>query len=180
MSATQRTKGNAGEREVARILRDWLGLDIHRNWQAQSAEGGADLAGIPGWAVEIKRAKVARIEDWWQQTIRQAHAGERKPALIYRLDGFGRGMDPEDKWQVIVRACQVLRYSVAFYDRVQMPLRTWMQIVRDELSEEALNGHLSDSETNPLPSQVATTANAATGLRARSGQRFTMTERERG
>ena len=143
MTAMQRTKGHAGEREVARILRDWLGLEIHRNWQAQSAEGGADLSGIPGWAVEIKRAKVARIEDWWQQTIRQAHECESKPALIYRIDGFGRGLEPEDKWSVVVRGCHVLRHHVTFYDRVQMPLRTWMQIVREELSEAETNGEIA-------------------------------------
>lgn len=38
-----RQKGAAGEREVATILREELKLEIHRNWQQQAAEGGADL-----------------------------------------------------------------------------------------------------------------------------------------
>ena len=54
MSAMQRNKGRSGEQEVARLIRDWLGLDVHRNWQAQTAEGGADLSGVPGWAIEVK------------------------------------------------------------------------------------------------------------------------------
>ena len=56
-----RTKGRAGEQEVARILRDELGLEIHRNWAAQAHHGGCDLITVPdiGWGIEIKRVKEA-------------------------------------------------------------------------------------------------------------------------
>ena len=33
MGAMQRNKGAAGERAVASLIRDWLGLDVRRNWQ---------------------------------------------------------------------------------------------------------------------------------------------------
>ena len=72
-----RTKGRAAEQEVAGILRDELGLEIHRNWQQQAAQGGCDLITVPdiGWGIEIKRAKEVRLSEWWQQTAEQAQIG---------------------------------------------------------------------------------------------------------
>ena len=67
-----RTKGRVAEQEVAGILRDELGLEIHRNWQQQAAQGGCDLVGVPGWGIEIKRAKELRLNEWWTQTAEQA------------------------------------------------------------------------------------------------------------
>jgi hypothetical protein len=52
-----RAKGRAGEQEVATILRDELGMEVHRNWAQQAAIGGCDLIGIPGWGIEVKRIK---------------------------------------------------------------------------------------------------------------------------
>ena len=73
-----RRKGRAGEQELARLLRDELGEKIFRNWQAQAAEGGADLAGLAGFAIEVKRhasATFADLERWWQQACYQARPG---------------------------------------------------------------------------------------------------------
>ncbi len=64
-----RRKGRAAEQEVARLLKELLGLEIRRNWQAQSAEGGHDLVGIPGWAIEVKRAERVRLSEWWEQAL---------------------------------------------------------------------------------------------------------------
>lgn len=89
-----RAKGKAGELEVAALLRDALGVDATRNL-VQSREGGADLLGLPGWAVEVKRAKESsQIAQWWDQACRQAERSGCRPVLFYRLD--------RRKWQVVV------------------------------------------------------------------------------
>jgi len=65
VSNSQRKKGKAGELEIARLLRDHLGADITRNL-LQARQGGADLLGVPGWAIEVKRAARAVLagEPW--------------------------------------------------------------------------------------------------------------------
>lgn len=60
MGTMQRRKGKAGELELARLLREHLGADVTRNLE-QSRRGGADLLGLPGWAVEVKRAVRPRL-----------------------------------------------------------------------------------------------------------------------
>ena len=79
MAAMQRTKGAAGERELARLLRDHLGAEVVRNW-VQARPGGADLLGVHGWAIEVKRAARARLNEWWQQTCQQADVTGQRPA----------------------------------------------------------------------------------------------------
>lgn len=83
-----RTKGAAAEREAAKLIEDHLGFRCKRNLM-QTAEGGHDLIGIPGWAVEVKRyaqASNAIKEGWWQQAVRQANEVGAKPVVLYRLD----------------------------------------------------------------------------------------------
>lgn len=93
MSASSIRKGKDGEREAARMLGEALGLDLKRDL-AQARDGGTDLVGIPGWAIEVKRATLARVKGWWQQTLdRAANHGER-PALVYRIN--------RQPWRVVV------------------------------------------------------------------------------
>jgi hypothetical protein len=121
-----RTKGRAGEQEVARILRDELGLEVHRNWLFQAAEGGADLVGVPGWSIEIKRQKQLLLGDWWSQTVRQAERSGDKPILIYRLD--------RHPWRARCRACDMSVCDHRFV--VEMDLADWCTVVREELNDQ--------------------------------------------
>ena len=132
MGAMQRNKGIAAERVVAGLIRDWLGLDVKRNWQAQSAAGGADLSGIPGWSIEIKRAKEFRCE-WWRQAEEQASAEGTTPALIYLLDHTRRGQAPIDRWRVILPLQAFARYDVDPGQTAEISLRAWIQIARESL-----------------------------------------------
>lgn len=84
MSAMQRRKGQAGENEAAALIREHTGLDVRR--RVRQHEGDSDLEGIPGWSVEIKRAKRAELSAWWLQAVEQARRARAKPALFYRLD----------------------------------------------------------------------------------------------
>jgi hypothetical protein len=133
MSAMQRTKGRAGEQEAAALIRDWLGVDVKRNWQAQSAEGGADLTGLPGWACEIKRAKQPSVRQWWEQTAEQASRCGARPVLLYRIDGQGRGLDPLDTWRAVVRLWDV-QPSIRGDYLCEMSLRAWLELAREHLT----------------------------------------------
>lgn len=67
MSKSQRTKGAAGERELCNILHDRLGVDVHRNL-SQTRDGGTDIAMGP-FRIEVKRrARIAGVYDWLDQS----------------------------------------------------------------------------------------------------------------
>lgn len=105
MSKSQRTKGAAGERELCRILRDELGIDVHREI-GQVRDGGCDIKVGP-FNVEVKRrARIGGIYDW----IGQAEASceeHRRPVVVCRADG--------KRWMVVQR------------------LEDWIQIAREEI-----------------------------------------------
>ena len=122
-----RTKGRAAEQEVAGILRDELGLEIHRNWQQQAAQGGCDLVGVPGWGIEIKRAKESRINEWWTQTAEQAARDKVRPVLFYRLD--------RQSWMAMMSLMD-LRPDLADPHQVTMFLMSWCTLVREEMRDE--------------------------------------------
>tara|TARA_R110002020_G_scaffold32706_3_gene100287 strand:- start:1653 stop:2045 length:393 start_codon:yes stop_codon:yes gene_type:complete len=122
-----RTKGRAGEQEVARILRDELRLEVRRNWEAQAAVANqCDLIGVPGWAVEVKRAKVLRIKEWWQQTVQQALAAKARPVLVYRQD--------RAPWSAMLSMMD-LRPDLGHHSQCTMPLETWCALVRRQLDD---------------------------------------------
>lgn len=148
MSAMQRNKGIRGEREVAGLIRDWLGLDIRRNWQQQSAEGGADLSGVPGWAVEVKFADLFAAA-WWRQACNQGERAGAAPALIYRLTGAGRGKHILDKWRVIVRLEDLTPIDCDHDETAEISLRAWLGIVREQLSSQAMLAEIAAACSPP-------------------------------
>ena len=82
-----RRKGSNGERELCRLLRSGLGIEVERNL-LQSRSGGHDID-LPGLALEVKRSAVvteAIVRSWWQQAVRQADRARLCPALAYRAD----------------------------------------------------------------------------------------------
>ena len=87
MGAMSRTKGKAGERELARLVSDLTGWEVKR--RVRQHEGDSDLDGVPGWSIEVKRHKVAPRADiraWWVQAVAQAIAEKACPLLFYRAD----------------------------------------------------------------------------------------------
>lgn len=110
MSASQRRKGKSGELELSKLLREHLGVDVARNL-AQAREGGADQSGLPGWALEVKRAAQPRLPEWWLQTCQQAEAAGLRPVLAYRLD--------RQPWRVVL----ALRHVAAGFENAPLSLR---------------------------------------------------------
>ena len=107
MGALSRNKGAGAERELARLLADELGIEISRNL-IQAREGGCDLIGIEGWAIEVKRAaKVTQglLRAWWGQAEAQADRVASRPALAFRCD---RG-----EWAIAIRLWDLLQLGPA-------------------------------------------------------------------
>lgn len=98
MSINVRTKGQEGEREVAKLLngivakvRDELKLpqyatqdELFQRNQNQSAVGGSDLSCPMPLDIEIKRQEALSVNTWWKQCVASAERTGGIPILIFR------------------------------------------------------------------------------------------------
>lgn len=129
MAINSRNKGAAGEREVAKIIEDLLGVTCQRNLD-QWRSGGFDLEGLDGWAIEVKRAKKPLLESWWQQTVDQARLADLKPVLWWRLDN--------QKWNVVVPLnliSQGLEYSQGLDYTARLSPEGFACLIREKYSK---------------------------------------------
>lgn len=86
MSKSQRTKGAVGERELAAILSDHLGLIVKRTL-GQARDGGHDIqTGRFKW--EVKRRKAIAVYDFMEQ-VEEACEHNETPIVAMRADGKG-------------------------------------------------------------------------------------------
>ena len=88
MSASQRRKGQVGEREAAALLTAEFGTLCKRTLD-QPREGGCDVA-LPPFSIEIKRRKKLGLHAW----MKQAAASAGIPLVMCRGDG--------EEWLVVV------------------------------------------------------------------------------
>ncbi len=72
-----REKGKRGEREIAGILREHGYLEARRGVQYSGRTGAADVIGLPGWHIEVKRVENFNLIAAAEQAERDAQAGER-------------------------------------------------------------------------------------------------------
>tara|TARA_R110002096_G_scaffold288341_1_gene482087 strand:+ start:5095 stop:5499 length:405 start_codon:yes stop_codon:yes gene_type:complete len=89
MSKASRDKGKRGEREVVTLLKDHLGddLEIKRNLREQCHDGGMDVIGLDGWAIEVKNYAAvtpSQVKSWWSQACEQAVLSKSKPVLFWK------------------------------------------------------------------------------------------------
>lgn len=77
-----RNKGKRGELEVAHLLQKY-GYETRRGQQFSGANGDADVVGLPGIHIEVKRVEKLNIENAVEQAVRDARDGER-PAVFHR------------------------------------------------------------------------------------------------
>lgn len=80
MNAKQ--KGNQGERELARLLREY-GYDARRGMQYQGGQLEADVVGLPGIHIECKRVQGLDLSKAMEQSVRDAK-DEEIPVVIHR------------------------------------------------------------------------------------------------
>lgn len=77
-----RSKGAAGEREVAGILRRY-GYKARRGQQYCGSNGDADVVGLPGIHIEVKRREKLNIYEAVDQSKRDRKPDEL-PAVFHR------------------------------------------------------------------------------------------------
>ena len=94
MGKKSRTKGKTGEREFINLIRGFFpSTEITRNLN-QTRNGGHDIDGLDGWAVEVKRQENLSIGRWWGQAVKQAAEINARPALAYRQN--------REPWKILV------------------------------------------------------------------------------
>ena len=81
-----RSKGARGEREVAGILREY-GYPCRRGQQYSGANGDADVVGLPGTHIEVKRRERLDIHAAMEQSVRDAREGEM-PTVFHRRNNL--------------------------------------------------------------------------------------------
>jgi hypothetical protein len=101
-----RTKGHQAEREIVNRLQDIVDMvgielgmevipEVRRNLE-QTRNGGHDILGVPGLAVEVKRHETLYLSKWWEQTRLQAEKVRMIPVLMYRRN--------HQDWKVIMES----------------------------------------------------------------------------
>lgn len=128
-----RAKGAQGEREFCKALGEYLGdalvEPLKRNLE-QTRNGGHDILGLEGWALEIKRYKVVKESDikaFWEQAVEQAKRAGATPVLAYREDfqswrvRIPWGFMMDDEWDE----------DVDF--TLEMSIKAFASIIREQL-----------------------------------------------
>lgn len=82
MKINSKRKGSAGEREVAALLREY-GYNARRGIQSPGGQLEADVVGIPGYHLEIKRNEKLNISTAMAQSMRDAKPDE-VPVVVHR------------------------------------------------------------------------------------------------
>lgn len=93
MAINSRKKGVAGELELAKELRKY-GFEARRGQQYCGANGDADVVGLPGVHLEVKRVERLNVEN----AMRQAEADAKDgviPVVMHRAN--------REEWKVTLR-----------------------------------------------------------------------------
>ena len=77
-----REKGRKAESEVAHILQEY-GYNGQRGQQYCGLKGDADVIGLPGVHLEVKRVECLRLHEAMRQSKRDAREGEI-PMVVHR------------------------------------------------------------------------------------------------
>lgn len=81
MSASERTKGARGEREVAELLRNF-GIEVDRTVHNSGMYLRGDLTGVEGYHFEVKRQETLRVPTWLRQAADEC--GDLVPVVAFR------------------------------------------------------------------------------------------------
>lgn len=90
-----REKGKAGEREFAALCREYGFENARRSQQYSGINGDADVVGLEGIHIEVKRVERLNIEEALQQSIRDSKEDEI-PIVAHRRN--------REEWKITMRA----------------------------------------------------------------------------
>ena len=91
-----RNKGKKGELEIVHVLKDLGFAEVRRGQQFSGANGDADVVGIKGIHIEVKRRERTDIHNWLCQAIQDAREGEL-PVVFHRRN--------HEEWKASCRLC---------------------------------------------------------------------------
>lgn len=84
MGRKEREKGKRGEREAAKAIKEYLGINAHRGRQYQGGDDSPDVkADLPGVSIEVKRTERLSLYEAMQQAYEDAHECEI-PLVLHR------------------------------------------------------------------------------------------------
>lgn len=125
-----RAKGKSAERELIgelkKLLPPEMTSELTRNLD-QTRDGGHDILGLDGWALEVKRyAEVlpADLNRFWTQTCEQASRTDgSRPALCFRQD--------RRAWRTVIRVSDVSQMDATddYEETIEMSLELFARIV---------------------------------------------------
>jgi hypothetical protein len=100
MGAYSRNKGKRGELELVHLLRDFLGIDVNRNYkQVAEAQHGDIEQLVGGHLLEVKNCAVLALPTWWAQAVTAAKARGAIPCVVYKV---ARKRDIADRWRFVL------------------------------------------------------------------------------
>lgn len=105
MGKLSRDKGKVGEREVAALLREY-GFEGKRGVQYQGGKDSADVTGLPGFHIEVKRTEKLNLEAAMAQA--RADCGGNIPIVFHRKS--------KNDWVVVMDARDFLQKIYTFPD----------------------------------------------------------------
>lgn len=94
MAINSRNKGRKGELEAAHLLQKY-GYEARRTAQV-CGKDQADVEGVDGLHIEVKRQETVSIEKWLQQSERDAEYTGAVPIVLHRRN--------REAWKVTLRA----------------------------------------------------------------------------
>lgn len=143
--ANSRAKGSGGEREVAAILHDQIGLVFKRDLEQYRSADRGDLLCVDmdfPLVIEVKRyAKGGETPRgaWWDQCCKAATAAHKWPLLVWRYDRM------DWRWRLPAALLTRLGHPINFRGvpdeteldwsyAVEMDTRTAMTLIREVLA----------------------------------------------
>lgn len=93
INMNSRNKGKRGELEAAHLLQEY-GYDARRSQQYAGINSDADVVGLPGIHIEVKRVEKLNIDEALAQSIRDKK-DEEIPIVMHRKN--------RSEWKVTMR-----------------------------------------------------------------------------
>lgn len=82
---SNRNRGAAAERELARWIKDELGVEVSRNLKAYQQAQEGDLTPLGPMLLEVKYHARINVRDWWRQAVEQAKKRGLIPVVAYKV-----------------------------------------------------------------------------------------------
>lgn len=118
MPAKSRRKGTRGELEACKLLRPAFQA-VRRRGLSEEAQGtdlGRDLAGTPGWCIQVQLADRPNAERKLREAIAAAAADETALALVRRTNGSWLAVLHAEAFVRLIRAWEYAWHTPACRD----------------------------------------------------------------